>query len=57
MYSVSDVTHLYQGANTYMHAKIKYSKTNAIKMKKKHTYAEVGIYKAAQRSMCPTEMK
>lgn len=41
----------------YMHAKIKYNKTNAIKIKKKHTYTEAGIYKAAQRSVCPTEVK
>lgn len=56
MYHVSDVTHLYQGL-IYMHAKIKQNKTNAIKIKKKHTYAEVCIYKAAQRSVHPTEMK
>lgn len=37
-----------------MHAKIK---TNAIKIKKTHTYTEVGIYKAAQRNVHPTEMK
>lgn len=40
-----------------MHAKIKYNKTNAIKIKKKHTYKEVGIYKAAQRTVRPTEVK
>lgn len=41
----------------YTCAKIKYNKTNAIKTKEKHTYTEVGIYKAAQRSVRPTEMK
>lgn len=30
-----------------MHAKIKHNKTNALKIKKKHTRTEVGIYKAA----------
>lgn len=50
MYHVSDVTHLYQGL-IYMHARIKRNKTNAIKIKKKHTYTEVCIYKAAQRSV------
>lgn len=56
MYHVSDVTHLHQGL-IYMHAKIKRNKTNAIKIKKKHTYTEVCIYKADQKSVHPTKMK